>query len=211
MPLSDHIHGPIKMMPLELLHTSGCGLIMYMFESLREQIGGGKNRDIIDQEHVIIFNIIKQQSECNFPRVSMCNGLIDGTKCQSSERKCNLFCLMCIANTTNGKKVLKNSLNLSDSRWKQYNQCLKLYLAMEEWFNDCNDKEEVQPSRNKIAKVLKMMHRFFPRGDRSNGYYIPKMHGTTKMQEYIKLFGGGMNFYGGPGEAAHKTFVKSAG
>jgi hypothetical protein len=32
----------------------------------------------------------------------------------------------------------------------------------------------------------------------------------TKMQSYIKLFGSGMNFYGGPGEAAHKIFVKSA-
>jgi hypothetical protein len=31
------------------------------------------------------------------------------------------------------------------------------------------------------------------------------------MQSYIKRFGSGMNFYGGPGEAAHKTFVKSAG
>jgi hypothetical protein len=40
---------------------------------------------------------------------------------------------------------------------------------------------------------------------------FPKMHGITKMQEYIKLFGSGMNFYGGPGEAAHKTFVKLAG
>ncbi len=38
------------------------------------------------------------------------------------------------------------------------------------------------------------------------------MHGMTKMQSYIKLFGSGMNFYGGPGEAAaHKTFVKSDG
>ncbi len=82
---------------------------------------------------------------------------------------------------------------------------------MEEWFHDYNDKEEVQSLRNEIAKVLKMMQRFFPRGDRSNGYCIPKMHGITKMQEYIKLFGSGMNFYGGPGEAAHKTFVKSAG
>ena len=33
----------------------------------------------------------------------------------------------------------------------------------------------------------------------------------TKMQSYIKLFGSGINFYGGPGEAAHKTFIKSAG
>jgi hypothetical protein len=37
------------------------------------------------------------------------------------------------------------------------------------------------------------------------------MHGMTKIQSYIKLFGSGMNFYGGPGEAAHKIFVKLAG
>jgi hypothetical protein len=59
MPLSDHIHGLFKMMSPELFHTSGSVLIMYMFESLREQTGGGKNCDFIDQEHVIISNIIK--------------------------------------------------------------------------------------------------------------------------------------------------------
>jgi hypothetical protein len=73
MPLSDHIHGPFKRKPSELLHTSGSGLIMYMFKSLHHQIGGGKDRDFIDQEHVIISNIIKQQSEQNIPRGSMRN------------------------------------------------------------------------------------------------------------------------------------------
>jgi hypothetical protein len=38
-----------------------------------------------------------------------------------------------------------------------------------------------------------------------------KMHGMTEMQSYIKLFGSGINVFGGPGEAAHKTFMKSAG
>jgi hypothetical protein len=76
---------------------------------------------------------------------------------------------------------------------------------MKEWFHDCNDKQEAQSSRNEIAKVLSLMQRFFPQCDRTNGYCIPKMHGITKMQKYIKLFGSGMNFYGRPGEAAHKT------
>jgi hypothetical protein len=31
--------------------------------------------------------LIKRQSECDFPRGSMRHGLIDGTKCQSSEGK----------------------------------------------------------------------------------------------------------------------------
>jgi hypothetical protein len=37
------------------------------------------------------------------------------------------------------------------------------------------------------------------------------MHGTTKMQEYMTLFGSGINFYGGPGESAHKQFIKIPG
>ena len=63
LPLSDHIHGPFKMMPPELLHTSGSGLIMYMFELLRHQLGGGNDRHFIDQEHNIISNIITRQSD----------------------------------------------------------------------------------------------------------------------------------------------------
>jgi hypothetical protein len=59
LPLSDNIHGPYKMMPPKLLHTSGSELIMYMFESLREQMG--------DRQHILISNLIKRQSEHDFP------------------------------------------------------------------------------------------------------------------------------------------------
>ncbi len=38
LPLSDNIYGPYKMMPPELLHTSGSALIMIMFQSLRDQM-----------------------------------------------------------------------------------------------------------------------------------------------------------------------------
>ena len=50
----------------------------------------------------------------------------------------------------------------------------------------------------------------FPRsaGDQ---YNIPKFHGMTKMQYYMCLFGCAMNFFGGPGESAHKQFVKNPG
>ncbi len=82
---------------------------------------------------------------------------------------------------------------------------------MEEWFHDSNDKDKVHNARDEIAKVLTPFQFFFLRSDHTNGYSIPKMHGMTKMQSYIKLFGIGMNFYGGLGEAAHKIFVKSAG
>ena len=143
LPLSDNIHGPYKMMPPELLHASNSGLIMYMFESLRDQMGGGKDSDLVDKQHILISNLIKRQSEHDFPRGSMRNGLIDGTKCQSSEQKGNLFQLLCIAYTTNGSRVMKRSLKYSDTKWKQYIEFLKLYLCMEEWCHDSNNKLEV--------------------------------------------------------------------
>ncbi len=113
LPLSENIHGPYNMMPPELFDTSGSGLIMYMFKSLRDQMRDGKDRDLIDQQHIQISNLIKRQSECDFPRGSMRNGFIDGTKCQSSEQKGNLFRLLCIAHTTNGSCVINRSLKLT--------------------------------------------------------------------------------------------------
>jgi hypothetical protein len=64
---------------------------MYMFESLRDKMGGGKDSDLIDRQHILLSNLIKRQSKCDFPQGSMRNGLINETKCQSLEQKGNLF------------------------------------------------------------------------------------------------------------------------
>jgi hypothetical protein len=59
-------------------------------------MGGGKDRNLIDRQHILISNLLKRQSERDFPRGSMRNGLIDGTKCQSSDvRKiCSDYCVL---------------------------------------------------------------------------------------------------------------------
>ncbi len=104
----------------------------------------------------------------------MRNGLIDGTKCQSSERKGNLFQLLCIAHTTNESCVMKRSLKYSDAKWKQYLKFLKQYLWMEEWFHNLNNKVEVINARPQIAKVLQSLQQFLPRNTNTNGYNLPK-------------------------------------
>jgi hypothetical protein len=200
------------MMPPELLHTSGSGLIMYMFASLRDRLGAGKGRDLLDQDHLKVSNIIQRQSERDFPRGCTRNGLIDGTKCQSSERKGNLFRLLIVAHRGHAKEALQSGLRLYDDHWKKFLNFIKMYLGMEEWFHDTIDKQDVIDARVTIASVLSNLKKYFPRNEvNTNEYRLPKMHGMTKMQTYIKLYGSGINFYGGPGEAAHKTFVKSAG
>jgi hypothetical protein len=139
----------------------------------------------------------------------MRNGLIDGTKCQAEERRGNLFLLLCIAQTVEGSEILQKGLQYSSNKWVKWLKCLKFYLSMEEWFHDLNDKEAVNKARPLIGEVLKMVQSLFPREEKSNCYCIPKMHGMTKFQPYVKRYGSAINFYGGPGEAAHKYFVNS--
>jgi hypothetical protein len=55
------------------------------------------------------------------------------------------------------------------------------------------------------------LQQFFPRNSNTNDCNLPKMYGITKMQEYMMLFGSGFYFYGGPGESAHKQFIKIPG
>jgi hypothetical protein len=93
-------------------------------------MGGGKDKELIDRQHIMISNLIKSESEGDFLQGSMRNGLIVGTKCQFSDKKGNLFQLLCIAHATNESLVMKRSLKYSAAKWKQYIKFLKLYLCM---------------------------------------------------------------------------------
>jgi hypothetical protein len=86
-----------------------------------------------------------------------------------------------------------------------------MYLAMGEWFHDSRPKAEVKNARNAIGAVIESLKHFFPRKQDSHEYNIPKLHGLTKVQYYMCLFGSAINFYGGPGEASYKSFVKAPG
>ncbi len=92
---------------------------------------------------------------------------------------------------------MKRSSKLLDTKWKQYIEFLKLYLGMKEWFHDSSNKNEVINAQPQIAEVLQSLQHFFTRNTNTNGYNSPKMHGITKIQEYMTLFGSGINFYGG--------------
>jgi hypothetical protein len=70
---------------------------------------------------------------------------------------------------------------------------------MEEWFHDSRPKDEVHCAGNAIEVVMKSIELY------------PKMHGLAKMRDYICELGSAINFYSGPGEASHKTFVKAPG
>ena len=86
---------------------------------------------------------------------------------------------------------------------------LKLYISMEAWFHDDNPEVKVRAARLLIAKVIDMMIEILPRG--GQGWHIPKVHGLTKVQTFIILFGCAANFYGNHGECMHQDLVKNTG
>ncbi len=65
----------------------------------------------------------------------------------------NLFQLFCIAHTAAGSSILQKSLSYSGQKWKRFVEFIKLYLAMEEWFHDAKNKNEVRADRVEIANV----------------------------------------------------------
>ncbi len=73
---------------------------------------------------------------------------------------------------THGGEKLQNGVGYSKPKWKKWLKFIKLYLSMEEWFHDCNDKEEVSNAKPLTAKVLKWLQELFPREEGTNGYCI---------------------------------------
>ena len=71
-------------------------------------------------------------------------------------------------------------------------------------------EEKGEECRQVGRHVLRKVQTIFGQSD-GHRWNIPKMHGMMKMAEFIKLFGSGINFYGGPGESHHKYFVKAPG
>jgi len=189
MPLSDMYHGPSAMMPPEVMHVLMAGMLKYMFQSMSWYIGETKLRDEIDKMHVRMLLDVKRQSDRDFPRGSMRNGIIDDTKCQAEERKCNLFLLLCIGSTSLGCEKLKTALQYEDRMWKKWLEFIKLYLSMEQWFHDSNPKEEVKNAR----QLINTQGPVSQRRDRKRIQHS-KISCMTKMVFYIQRYGSALTF-----------------
>ncbi len=65
-----------------MLHVSGTGLLKHMFGCLDNLIGGTnskkKDKESFDDLHQCLVRDAEQQSERDFPRMSIRNGIIDG-------------------------------------------------------------------------------------------------------------------------------------
>jgi hypothetical protein len=214
VPLSDLTCGINRMTPPERLHTTCEGCTKYIFESLLQTItnctDGCTLIRVIEKIHYTLHFEWSRNSERDYPRSAGRNGLMNQSKVNGSERRGNLLCLLCLCHTDAIKHTLTEKLREQSISIKNFFKCLKLYLSMEEWFHDSNLKEEVSASRPLVAETICLMKSVFPRHI-GRGWKIPKLHGLTKFQTFMMLYGSARNFFGGVGESNHKRFVKDTG
>ena len=211
VPLADDVHGLLGCVPPEMLHVSGTGLLKYLFACLPTLIGGPqtkkKDQESFDELHRSLVLDAQRQSEKDIPRMSVRNGITDGTKMAGSERVGNCFILLCVMHTARGIQLTKLEMSQRQIPLKRTLHCLKLYLSFERWITQPNPRSKVVKSKRLLGELTLLIQQCYPRID-GWGWNIPKMHALSKMPDTVLKFGSANNFSGQIGERALKGIVK---
>ena len=129
----------------------------------------------------------------------------------------NVLAILCLSVTIAGNDLLtRNNIGSnnqdeggegnSDDE-KDISHPLKLFMSCIAWFHTSNPKEEVENAGGLVAAVLHDIIKFIERTE-GHGWDIPKCHAWLQFVQYMKFFGNGMNFWGGPGEHSHIRLLK---
>ena len=157
--------------------------------------------------HRCLVRDAEQQSERDFPRMSIRNGITDGTKMCGSEQVGNCFVLLCVMHTHSGQKLMWKEMKDRTISLKKIKNCLKLYLSFECWVNEPHPRSQVKQSLEALGILINLIKECFPR-DEGWGWNLPKMHAFAKMPHNMLKFGSANNFSGNIGERALKGIVK---
>ncbi len=110
VPFSDLKYGLLGSVPAEMLHVSGTHLLKNIFGCLDNLIGGPnskkKDKESFDDLHHCLVRDAEQQSERDFPRMSIQNRITDGTKMCGSKQVGDFLVILCIMHTHSGQKLM---------------------------------------------------------------------------------------------------------
>jgi hypothetical protein len=105
----DLNYGLLGSVPKEMLHVSGTGLLKQIFVCLDNFIRSPyskKDKESYDDLHHCLVRAAEQQSERDFPRMSIQNGINDGTKMCGYEEVGNCIVILCVMQTHSEQKLM---------------------------------------------------------------------------------------------------------
>jgi hypothetical protein len=148
-----------------------------------------KYKESFDDLHHCLVRDVEQQSERDFPRMSIQNRITDGTKMCGSEQVGSCFVLRCVMHTHSGQKLMRKEMKDRTISLKKIKNFLKLYLSFECWINESHPRS---PSKT-LGILINLIRECFPR-DEIWGWNLPKMHAFAKMPHNMLKFGSANNF-----------------
>ena len=212
VPMADLLHSYLGITPSEMLHVLGSGIFPYMFEVASEIVGENKSKskekDALDTLHQMICHVGRRQSEKDFPRTSVRNGLLDGTKKTAKECVGNLLVLLILTYTSKGKALLTPGLRRNNITMTRFQDCIKMMLSFLKWVKGPIKISLMPGAKIMLVKMLKLLKECFPRKT-AHGWKIPKFHALAKFLLSIEKFGVASNFEGDTGERFLKAIVKN--
>ncbi len=128
-----------------------------------EQNQKKRDKESFDDLHCCLVINAERQSERDFPRMSIRNGITDGTKMCGSERVGNCFVLLCVMHTYLGKELMSNEMKHRKIPMKRFIKCLKLYLAYEHWVTEPHSRAQVRRSYKVLGELIEMIKQCFLR------------------------------------------------
>jgi hypothetical protein len=164
-PFADQVHGIFGCVPAEMLHVTGNGIMKYQLEVVKQIIESGtKKTNKLNQLDVLHHNLVTEslkQSERDMPRMSLRNGVTDETKMTASERVGNMFMLLCVIHTKDGREFFHNGLNELDIALSAFKNCMKLQLSFEKWVDDSNPIIDVSGASDLLSKMIRSIKNVF--------------------------------------------------
>jgi hypothetical protein len=211
VPFGDEMYDLLGSVSAKMLHVSGTGLLKHIFSCLDKLIGDinlkKTDKESFDDLHHCLVRDAVQQSERDFLRMSIQNGITDGTKMCRSELAGNCFVLLCVMHTHSRQNLMWNKMNQRKISLTIFKNCLKLYLSFECWVNEPHLRSQVCGSSKALGILIKLIKECFPR-DEGWGWNLSKMHAFAKMLHNMLKFGLANNFSGNIGERALKGINK---
>jgi hypothetical protein len=109
IPLGDDLCGIIGITPPEMLHVAGTGIFKYMFSCILNILGSKttkREREAFDKLHQFLALQSTHQSETDFPRTSVRNGITDGFSKWGVWRELGIWPLCCVSHIQKMQKIL---------------------------------------------------------------------------------------------------------
>jgi hypothetical protein len=146
-----------------------------------------KDKESFDDLHHCLVRDAEQQSERDFPRMSIPNGITDGTKMCGSKQVGNCFVVLCVMHTHSGKKLMGKEMKDGTISLKKIKNCLKQDLSFKCWVNETHPRSQVKQSLEALGILINLIKECFQRGE-GWGWNLPIMHAIAKMPHNMLKF-----------------------